>query len=440
MSTIWRRSSRAIVAVIVVATFGAPSTARAAGHDHDHDRDGVTVRHDAAQPVTDWSAIAQNATVAVAKRFPGEAALLMGIAHVAIFDATVAVEGGFTPYTYPAAAPAGTSLPATVATAAHDVLVTLFPEQRSGPAGLDATYAAYLATVADGPAKLDGVAVGGAVAATVIDQRADDGRARTVPYVQTPPGPGVYEPTAPIVLGTTLAQVDPLVLRSPSQFRPKGPPSVSGRRYARDFAEVRLLGRVDSSARTTAQTATALFWTDNDVAQWNRGLLRFIAAAGLDAARSAQLLALAHVAGGDAMIACFAAKFDERFWRPVQAIVQAGTDGNPLTAPDPTWTPLRPTPPFPEYPSAHACHSSAIVAAVGRVVAGSDVSLTLDSTVTGERRTYAHAGDIVTEVNDARVWAGFHFRSATEDGSTLGRRVGRFVAAHAFAPVDHDDD
>ena len=48
--------------------------------------------------VADWSLIAQNAIVAVGRRFPGEAAVYMGIVHAAIYDAVVAIEGGYRPY------------------------------------------------------------------------------------------------------------------------------------------------------------------------------------------------------------------------------------------------------------------------------------------------------------------------------------------------------
>jgi hypothetical protein len=50
--------------------------------------------------------------------------------------------------------------------------------------------------------------------------------------------------------------------------------------------------------------------------------------------------------------------------RPYQAIVQAETDGNPGTVADVNWQPLRATPNSPEYPSAHACHSTAVVEAL----------------------------------------------------------------------------
>jgi hypothetical protein len=161
-------------------------------------------------------------------------------------------------------------------------------------------------------------------------------------------------------------------------------------------------------------------------------MLRLATREGLDAVHTARMLALTHLAGGDAMIACFDAKYRYRFWRPVQAIPRADTDGNPTTAPDPTWTPLRTTPPFPEYPSAHACHSGALATVLAALFGSGRVDFELDSLVTGQTRSYPRFADVPREVNNARVWAGFHFRGSDMAGSTLGERVGRFVLAHAL--------
>ena len=395
----------------------------------------TTIADESPRAIMDWSLVAQNSIVVVAKKFPGEGAVLMGIVHAAIYDATVAVDGGFRPYAVAVNAPRHTALAAAVATAAHGVLVGLFPDQQAGDTGLDATDAAYMAEIPNGRAKAKGLAVGERVAAGILRLRADDGRNTVVPYVQTPPGPGVYEPTGPIVLGTNLPQVRPLVLGAAAQFRPPGPPSLTSRRYARDFNEVARLGRADSAVRTPEQTDTALFWTDNDIAQWNRGMLRLATRGGLDAVHTARMLALAHLAGGDAMIACFDAKYHYRFWRPIHAIARADTDGNPATAPDPTWTPLRTTPPFPEYPSAHACHSGALATILVALFGSGRVDFTLDSLVTGQTRSYPSFADVPREVNDARVWAGFHYRSSDVAGSILGKRVGGFVLTHALQRV-----
>jgi len=228
----------------------------------------------------------------------------------------------------------------------------------------------------------------------------------------------------------------PLALHRASQFRPAGPLTLPSRAYAIDFDEVSALGRVDSVARRDDQTAQALFWTDHDLRQWNDGMLALAADARLGLVDTARMLALAHVSGGDAMIACFDAKYSYWFWRPVQAIAQADADGNEATTADAAWQPLRPTPPFPEYPSAHACHTTAVAEALQAFFGPHRIAFTLDSRATGTTHRFHSFQDVITDVNEARVLAGFHFRHSDEDGSALGRRVARFVARHRFRRLE----
>src|SRR5262245_18758854 len=174
-----------------------------------------------AGAVSDWSVIAQNSIVAVGKKFPGEAAVYMGIVHSAIYDAAVGVSGGFRPYRVSPVVPPGASLDAAVAAAAHRVLVDLFPAQE---ADLDAAYAASLAGIPDGRPKTDGIVPGEQVGDGFLDPPAIAGLQTTVPYVPPPPAPGVYEPTAATPpLGTKLPLVVPLALEAASQFLPDGP-------------------------------------------------------------------------------------------------------------------------------------------------------------------------------------------------------------------------
>jgi hypothetical protein len=389
---------------------------------------------DQGRAVADWSLIAQNAIVVVGRRFPGEAAVHMGIVHAAIYDVLVAIEGGYRPFAITATVPPNTSVDAAVATAAHRVLVGRFSEQQGD---LDDVYIAYLNGIPDGEPKTNGILVGEEVGIGMLLIRANDGLDGSVPYVQRPPGPGVYEPTAPAPpLGTRMPHVLPLALDNVSQFRPSGPPALRSGEYARDFNEVKELGRLDSSVRTAEQTAVARFWTDHDIPQWNRNLLRLADARGLNSIETARMLALAHVAGGDAMIGCFDAKYHYLSWRPIHAIHRADTDGNSRTLLDPTWQPLLPTPNHPEYPSAHACHTAAIAEALESFFGPGRLLFSVDSLVTGETRHYKRFKDVVEEVNNARVWAGFHFRYSQEDGSRLGRRVARFVVRNCFQPLD----
>jgi hypothetical protein len=95
------------------------------------------------------------------------------------------------------------------------------------------------------------------------------------------------------------------------------------------------------------------------------------------------MLAMAHASGGDAMIAGFEAKYHYWFWRPITAIHEADVDGNPDTQPDPTWAPLRTTPNHPEYPAAHAFHSSAVANALAAFFGTDRITFYLDSRVPG---------------------------------------------------------
>jgi hypothetical protein len=342
------------------------------------------------------------------------------------------------------AAPAGTSPEAAVATAAYDTLTGLQPQLGATQAFLDNDYTAYINGIPDGAAKTNGIAIGAQVADAVLALRRNDGRgcSTTLQDLGRPaPSPGVWQPNpAGPVLGLCLPGMRPLALRTASQFRPDGPNPLTSHAYADDFNQTKNLGRADSTSRTPDQTNEARFWTDHDIRQWNDGLLDLAHDRRLDLVQTARMLAMAHVAGGDAMIACFDAKYHYWFWRPYQAIAQADDDGNPQTVADPTWQPLGATPNFPEYPSAHACHSTAIVEALDAFFGTDNVPFTLTSRAPGlpdaaRARTYHRLHDIVKDVDWARVLVGFHFRNSDLQGSALGRKVGRYVADHYFQPA-----
>jgi hypothetical protein len=413
----------------------------------------------ATTPVAFWSTEARCAIVPAGpggivgsenfgNKFPGEAAVYMGIVHVAIYDAAVAIEGGYQPYTTTPTAPPNTSHEAAIATAAYDTLSGLQPQLGANQTILLNDYTVYMAAIPDGTAadqeaKQNGIDIGREVADAVLALRVSDGRGCSTTLQdlgQPAPGPGVWQPNPTgAVLGLCLPGMRPLALQSGSQFRPDGPNALTSQEYADDFNQVKDLGRIDSTTRIPEQTNEARFWTDHDIRQWNDGLLKLADDQGLDLVQSARMLAMAHVAGGDAMLACFDAKYHYWFWRPYQAIHLADTDGNADTVADTTWHPLATTPNFPEYPSAHACHSTAVVEALDAFFGTDNVSLTLTSRAPGlpdaaRSRTYDRLHDVVKDVDWARVLVGFHFRNSDLQGSALGRKVGRYVADHYFEP------
>jgi hypothetical protein len=137
----------------------------------------------------------------------------------------------------------------------------------------------------------------------------------------------------------------------------------------------------------------------------------------------------------DGYIAGYYQKRYFAFWRPVTAIWKAATDGNPGTSPDPTWLPLRPTPPIPDYPSNHSL-SGAAAAEVLRRFTGTDhfrfgmVSLT--STPAGTPRSWRSFTQAELENAESRVLVGFHFRFACEAGLQVGRKIGKYAIGHSL--------
>jgi hypothetical protein len=380
-----------------------------------------------SNPVLDWSLIAENAIVI--GRPPASSEVLGAIVQVAVYDTVIALHGGAQPYVVHPKVTRPASTAAAVATAAHHLLVARVPAQ--APA-VDSAYAGYLAGIPDGTARSNGIDLGARVAAAILALRANDGYDNQVPYAQSPPGPGVFEPVAPTPpVDTKLAQVRPLTYHSPDRFRPGGPPQLTSRAYARDLNQVKALGRADSTVRTPDQTEAALFWSENTFQQWGRNLRTLAGTRHLGVRDSARLLTMAHVAAADALIGCFEAKYHYRFWRPVHAIARADTDDNPATSPDPTWTSLLVVN-HPEYPSAHACFTTALTRAVAAFFGTAQVPLTLDSTATGTSHRYRNLDEVVREVRLARVAAGLHYRHSMLDGEQLGRRVARHVIRHHF--------
>ena len=149
---------------------GPDRTAASSALDSSRTRDAETSSDRGA--VADWSLIAQNAIVAVGKKFPGEAAVHMGIVHATIYDVVVAIEGGYRPFAITPTVPPNTSLKTAVATAAHRVLVGRFRDQQRN---LDDVYYAYLNGISDDEAKANGIQVGEEVGVGMLLLRANDG-------------------------------------------------------------------------------------------------------------------------------------------------------------------------------------------------------------------------------------------------------------------------
>ncbi len=132
-------------------------------------------------------------------------------------------------------------------------------------------------------------------------------------------------------------------------------------------------------------------------------------------------------------IASWDAKFAYDWWRPITAIRTADTDGNAANDPDPEWTPLIVTPPFPEHTSGHATFSAAAATVLAAVSGGDRFRFTLRSDgLFGTERTYRRFSDAAAEAGISRIHGGIHFMSANFDGQKCGRQVGEWVVRNVL--------
>ena len=53
----------------------------------------------------------------------------------------------------------------------------------------------------------------------------------------------------------------------------------------------------------------------------------------------------------------------------------------------------------------------------------------------GVERTFRSFADALEDVKDARVFAGIHIRTATNDGTVLGTAVAEYVLDNAFQRI-----
>jgi hypothetical protein len=392
--------------------------------------------------VTDWNQIMLDALVAppavAAPLTPRPAAIVMA----AVFDAVNGIERRYSPIHVPPAAPAGASQRAAAVQAAYASLLRLFPAQAST---FDAQRTVSLAGIASGPAAENsesiqrGIEWGQSVADAIWDWRTSDGLSNVQPPFTGGLAPGQWRPTPPASapgLAPQMAQMTPWVIASPSQFRPAGPNSLTSQQYAADLNETETMGSATSSVRTPDQTLYVQFWASTGPANfWDPVATRLSAERQFTLSENARLLALLNMALADAIIGCWDAKYTYDSWRPFTAIRLADTDGNPATTADRTWTPLIATPPFPEYPSAHSCVSSAAARILAAYFGENTVFSVTSNGMPTVVRYFSMFSDGLDEVKNARVFGGIHFRTACNDGQALGNAVGDYVLQNALQRI-----
>lgn len=404
----------------------------------------LTAGISAADEVIDWNNIMIQALFAP----PGVPAPLAqrpaAIVMASIFDAVNGIERRYAPIHVLPDAPPGASKRAAAVQAAYANLIRLFPAQT---ATFDQQRTMSLLDIASDSAVEHsesierGIEWGQAVADAIWQWRSTDGSSVTLPPFLGGTAPGQWRPTPPGFapgVAPQLAMVTPWVIGSPSQFRPAGPRDLTSTQYAADLNETQTMGSASSSSRTADQTLYAQFWqAGNPVGFWNPVATRLLSNTHNGLLENARLLALLDMGLADAIIGCWDAKYAYDSWRPVTAIRLADTDNNPATSADVNWTPLITTPPFPEYPSAHSCVSSA-AARILSASFGENASITVTTNgMPGAARYFSSFSAALDEIKNARVFGGIHFRTACNDGQTLGTAVADFILSHALLRLDN---
>jgi hypothetical protein len=380
-----------------------------------------------------------------------EGLLYMSYVQAAVYDAATKIGRRYAPYHRFIAPTGNASLEAAVIAAAYNTLDFYLGDPDGS---LVAKYEASIAALPDSRTTARGITVGEAAAADIEQLRANDGRNAVVstPFGAGPLQPGLWvwapPPSLQIAQTPWLAVMQPFMLKSTSQFRAPPPPALTSAQYAADFNETKDYGSATSTVRTVgpgSQTAIAYFWNANAIDQLNQTLRDVATQHDMDLVDTARLLAMGNMVPTDAGMACFDSKYTYQLWRPITAIRNAGDDandydGNPATTADPTWTPLVTTPNHPEYPSQHGCVTSALAQVLANALGTSNIDVTISgaegglSTLTTSR-TFATVQDRETELVNARVWIGFHFRNSVLAGENLGTAVANSELQRYFLPT-----
>jgi hypothetical protein len=366
-----------------------------------------------ADAITDWNL--KSCEVLVEAKLPTQPAVrVMAIVQTAAYRAVMM------------ASQRGSSVEAALAASHRVTLIRLLPAQQPM---VETAYQAAIGAIADSASKFDGIADGESAAEAMLAARADDGAAAPETY-RPHTTAGTYVPTTTPAV-TQWPQRKPWLMRNAAQFRPAGPPALNSDAWARDFNEVKAMGGRTSVRRSAEQTDVARFW-DYSAPPIYHALVRSVALQpGRSLERNARLFAAAAQAMDDALIAVFDAKYHYRFWRPVTAIRNADLDGNDATEREAGWSPLIDVPMHPEYPAAHSVLASSLGTVLAAEVGSGPLPVltTASPTAKGAVRRYQSIDALVTEVGNARIWGGVHYRTATEVGSQLGRQVGELAVA-----------
>ena len=405
------------------------------------------------------------------------------IVHAALHDAVNGVDRKISPYLVQDRAPAGASIDAAAAGAAHATLGGLYPSQRTT---LDTRLSQYLNSLPAGPGRDSGLQFGREVGNMILMARQHDGRnspnGGSPSYMEKPtPGEWSRDPIAPPgdqipPLTPGWGSIRPFTLDYGAQLRPDPYPTLTSSNYTSAFREVRDEGNANAHNPPNDKTEIAKFYSEDDmlgtpIRQYNQHTREILAQRpiipGTDPAATlhnhARIFALVNLAMADAGIGCWDAKYAYNLWRPVHAIRRAGEDGNQNTSPAPDWRPLgRPrgpvdpntgqsvpntSPPFPAYPSGHSTFGTATYAMLRKFTGAGPRPFRFDLSsfeLPNVERSYVNLNATsdpavrspINENGRSRIFLGVHYNFDDRAGRALGEQLADYIWPNFLRPVN----
>ena len=190
-----------------------------------------------------------------------------------------------------------------------------------------------------------------------------------------------------------------------------------------DVAEVRHIGGRASRARTSDQTAAAVFWGAPPLVPWIAAAAQAARVTGLDARHVKTRVAIAvdHARR-------LALRIGDRILYPTPQALIRGQAASRIAAMhvDPAWEPLLTAQLRSEAPCAECVVAGAVVAILRDVL--EDDRLLLEAIfpqARGVARRFQTLTQMLQECEDAQVWAGLHLRATVVESTELGLRIGR---------------
>jgi hypothetical protein len=385
-----------------------------------------------------WSHLAEDNAFAVdpaiTDPFPNARGWTM--MYLAMHDALNAIVPAFQPYAFSGTDTSAHPI-AAAAQAARDVMNNIYPTRQVEN---DAELAFWLGQGADGRRKTNGIQLGMASAAAIINARSTDNMLVPGEYaLQDPLDPGDYRFVPPLefVYRPAFGDSIPFAIGSGADFLPGPPPALTSRIYASSVNETKDFGRLNSTFRSQDQTNFGACWLEFNEIQWGRIMRQVTYTADMGLLDAVRMFALANMANVDATVAVWYAKNYYDFWRPFDAIRLAHTDGNPLTEADANWVSEHTVPPLQEYPSAHAIQCQAIARTLRSILGTDRVSFATQSTTalpSNLVRSFDRLSTASRECGESRIMAGFHYRFSVNVGARMGDTIAKTIVDTQLRP------